>query len=455
MSSRANSIRLALRPRLFNAFLTVLLIAVAVELGLLISQAKWLYVGALSFGLLILLYPVQMSLGVFGSLLPFDNISILGNSSSTLTFLLGAASGAVLLGIGLAGGRLQRPPRAAFWWTLLVLWGAASTLWALNPQFAFEQLRSSVAVVLLYVVAVSLRFTDDELDWVVLLAIIGACGAALFAIYAFVQGRFYVEMRGSLMIGDRETNPNYLAASLLLPLSLAVGRLIETRQRGKRCFLYCAIITIAAGLLVTMSRGALLATAVMMLVYFYRYHTNWRQLLVTFVLLLSLLALMPDYFFARWKQAAETGGAGRLDIWQAGLWALRNHLVLGAGLGNFPIVYTDFAGYAPRFAGFGRDAHNTYLGVATELGMVGFLLFLAGLFSQLRAAAKASRTNRPAPLVVAVEGAYWAILVAGMFGNLIWQKTFWFTSMLLMVILQLEKSRQSVQPTSAKALGNA
>ena len=117
-------------------------------------------------------------------------------------------------------------------------------------------------------------------------------------------------------------------------------------------------------------------------------------------------------------------------------------MLFGTGLGNFTVVYNDFAGYAPRFAGFSRDSHNTYLGIATELGLIGFLLFVAAVFSQFRAAGEARRSSVP-PLMVAAEAACYAILVAGMFGDMLWDKTFWFSSMLLMLASQAEKSRLS------------
>ena len=445
MSSTAAFRRAPPRLWITQGFWVLLVIAAAVVLGRAISQAKWLYVGALAFGLVTLFHPVEMALGTFAALLPFDKISALGDQSSTLTYLVGAASGAVLLGIGLAGRRLQQPPRAALWWTLLVLWGAATTLWALDQQVAFHSLPSFFALLMLYLVTVSFRVTEKELDWVVLLTIAGGCAAGLFVIYEFLQGRFYhaVSMRGSLIIGHRETNPNSLADSLLLPMAFAIGSTIEMRRCLKKMLLFGGLIIIASSVLVTMSRGALLGVAVIMLVYFYRYRAGWRKLLLTCAPLLSLLLLMPDSFFLRWQEAFTTGGAGRLDIWQAGLWALKKHMLFGTGLGNFTVVYNDFAGYAPRFAGFSRDSHNTYLGIATELGLIGFLLFVAAVFSQFRAAGEARRSSVP-PLMVAAEAACYAILVAGMFGDMLWDKTFWFSSMLLMLVSQVDKNRLSL-----------
>jgi O-antigen ligase len=420
----------------------VLLVIAACVLGLAIAQAQWFYVGILVFGLVALLYPVQMTLGPFAALLPFEHVA-LGNQGS-LTYIVGAASGAILLGIGLAGRRLQRPPRTALWWTFLALWAAVTTLWALDPQIATHSLPSLFSLVILYLVAASFLATEKELDWIILFSIAGGSGAGLLVIHEFLQGRFYqgASMRASLIIGNHETNPNVLAASLLLPMAFAIGGLIDSRRRVRRWLLCCALIIIISGLLATMSRGAVLGVVAIMLVYFHRYRASWRKLLLIFVPLLSPLLLMPAYFFVRWQETFSKGGTGRLDIWRAGVMALKEHILWGAGIGNFPVAYYHVAGYAPRFEGFTRDAHNTYLAIATELGLVGLLLFAAAIFSQFRVAGDARRSP-VSPLLVAAEAGCYAILVASMFGNLLWDKTFWFSSMLLMLVSRLEKGRLS------------
>jgi putative inorganic carbon (hco3(-)) transporter len=69
----------------------------------------------------------------------------------------------------------------------------------------------------------------------------------------------------------------------------------------------------------------------------------------------------------RWDKSAES----RLETWTLSLRMLADH-PLGVGPGNFGL-------YAGRYNAMyqGRDAHNTYVRCFTELGIPGFLLFLA------------------------------------------------------------------------------
>src|SRR5207245_5427962 len=123
-------------------------------------------------------------------------------------------------------------------------------------------------------------------------------------------------------------------------------------------------------------------------------------------------------FFLRLEGTLASQGAGRLDIWVLGLALLKRYGLLGAGLDNFPIGYQQFAGLAPHFPyhGYIRGAHNTFLSMAVESGIVGFGLFVAGVITQFRAAQRGRVQSLPA--LVSYEAACWGLLTAGFFLDL-------------------------------------
>jgi O-antigen ligase len=91
------------------------------------------------------------------------------------------------------------------------------------------------------------------------------------------------------------------------------------------------------------------------------------------------------------------GGTGRTDIWKVGLRMVRGAPLQGIGAGNFPIVSIhyllepgallrdDFIVDKPKVA------HNTYLEVLAELGIVGLTLFLIVIFFAIGCAVRAAR----------------------------------------------------------------
>jgi len=68
----------------------------------------------------------------------------------------------------------------------------------------------------------------------------------------------------------------------------------------------------------------------------------------------------------------ETSNNQRLDIWSATLDSIAEHPFLGVGIGNFPVVLDQHVILAKA----GSTAHNIWLHVAAEIGVVGLAAFI-------------------------------------------------------------------------------
>jgi O-antigen ligase len=417
-------------------FIVLAFVAItAIVIGLIVGRGQWIIaLGALGIPL-VMLYPVQIGLGAFTVLIPFDQIAVLGQAEHgrTLTWFAGAAATAILLGTGLATRRLKLPPPETLWWVLFTLWYVITTAWAMNPDTALNFLPTVLGLLGLYLASVCFRYRESEIRGIAGLTILGGVAAAIWTIHLFRQGTFYetgVETRASLIVDGRYTNPDGLAMTLLLPISLAFGYFLSfKRWLAKACTLV-AMAVVTLGLFVTMSRGAVVALAVMLLIFLYRMRAG-AKLIGPVAVMALLLTLMPSGFFVRFQQAAESGGSGRLDIWRVGLAAFKHYGLFGAGLHNFPFAYTAYAGEAPHFKGINRDAHNIYLCIAVETGIVGLLLFAAAVRSQMRRCLPGDTNSEMNYLRIATEAATWAVLVFGLFGTILWDKAFWFSLMLM------------------------
>jgi O-antigen ligase len=78
--------------------------------------------------------------------------------------------------------------------------------------------------------------------------------------------------------------------------------------------------------------------------------------------------------------------AGRIDIWRAAVTVFTERPLTGVGAGNFAFVSPYYSYYAALIAatredGGGGVAHNVFLSVLAETGMIGLLLFGALLLS--------------------------------------------------------------------------
>ena len=420
----------------------------AIILGVSSANTNWMVTVALLALTLLLLRPREVCLGVYAFLLPFDSLTAIGPAGVTLTSIAGAGLAAVLLGTALVKKDLQKPPRQALWWTLLVAWGGVTVFWAMDRTPAASRLLTSVPLLLVYLTILSTNITRKELRTVSLFAVLGGCAAAGYTILQFHRGAGYHHgFRATLMTGDKATDPNYFAATLLLPLALAVqGFLTPGRWLGRLGWLAVAAL-LGFGILVTGSRGALVAVVVMILFYMYARQVSRLMTIPLVALFIALALLLPDAFYARLQTTAETGGAGRTVVWQGGLVAFQHYAVVGAGLSNFANAYRANVGTAPLYNhDYVIGAHNTYLEIAVETGLVGFGLLMTAVVSQLRAA---SRRRKSVPksvgsVIAGYEAACYAILVAAFFIGVIWDKWFWMAWILLAVAVRTASTEEPV-----------
>jgi O-antigen ligase len=121
---------------------------------------------------------------------------------------------------------------------------------------------------------------------------------------------------------------------------------------------------------------------------------------------------------------SESSTAQRLEIWKVASSIAVEHPLLGVGLGAYPQVHFQYA-QRPQFnptAWGHRDAHSTYLRIASELGVVGLVLFCAIVVVTFQSAERARRiASRAQPRYAAqlyyMEMGLAAYLVAGIWAS--------------------------------------
>lgn len=434
--------RWGISPRLW---LIPLVIALGALTGLTIARG-WIYCLGFCLLCLLLLRPVETGLGAFVFFLPFEEVSAIGSQSTgtSVEWVLGLLAAGAVLGTMVVRGRFQRPSGSALWWTVFALWATASSAWAINPELVFRRLPTIFSLLVLYLICASTRFEERELKVVALLSIAGGCAAALYTTLLLHAGATIGNAisRNSMVWGDRAADPNDLALSLLLPLALSLGGFLFMRKGYARTMMLMAFALISYAVLLTLSRGALVSLLVMMIV-FVRYmpRSLRRRLLIPLSMFGAAVLAMSAIILTRLALGINTGGAGRLDIWTAGLQAIKEHGLFGAGLDNFPLAYNQVAGFASQYRGMARAAHNIFLNVWVELGLPGLLLFIGAMRSHLKQASRALRERRDqfsAPILIC-HAACWSVITAGLFLDIVWRKTFWLSWTFLILAIKFRQ----------------
>jgi len=188
------------------------------------------------------------------------------------------------------------------------------------------------------------------------------------------------------------SGPNQFATCLLMGLPLSAALLWTARDRWSRGFAVFSLVTGLPVLYFTRSQGAWLAAAAvpLLLVLFLPKadavsigRKRWLA-----VLALGGVGLATAGYFVATRTAEQLNALtdGRYFLFLAGLEMVRASPLVGVGLGNFYQLLGDF--YPSGIVGRAQHehAHNMYLQVLAELGLVGFVLLLWPIWMLLRRA---------------------------------------------------------------------
>ncbi|MDM7916336.1 MAG: O-antigen ligase family protein [Candidatus Eisenbacteria bacterium] len=243
---------------------------------------------------------------------------------------------------------------------------------------------------------------------------IGGFAAVLGPVREALEFGFGYRTPGGL--GDINRMAAYLAIGGVFSLSMLAA------YRGpKRVLIAVAALAQAIGLILPNSRGGYagyLAAAL---------PQSLRTSLVSTVLLLAVLGssffwapsfvrerIVATYTAAEADDAAtalDATSGGRITVWKAILKVVAEHPIAGVGFGNL-IPATGLA------AGVFKHAHNLYLQVAGEMGIVGLLLLLWLFYSCWRLGSRLiPRGGRPAALGRAYHGVILSLFVLNLFGQ--------------------------------------
>ncbi len=317
-------------------------------------------------------------------------------------------------------------------------WTALSIVWAEDPGAGFESFyRYGLNIVLLLIVFTAVQRSRHAI-WVVGAFLVGALISALYGIASPAET---VGPEDIARLSGAGADPNELAASLVAALPLAAAFLVSRhRSPGVRLLAATAIVVCSAGVLLSFSRTGLVSLAVV-LVAAVVFGGRWR--LPALALLAAVCIGIGGYlaFSATPEQRERVtkldGGTGRSDIWAVGWRMIQDSPSNGIGAGNFPVASVHYLlepGAIER-AEFIVDtpkvAHNLYLEVWAELGLIGLALFLTiigfGLSSTFRAVRLFKRTGDDdmellsRALLVSLLG----FLAAGMFLSEQFSKQLW------------------------------
>lgn len=177
------------------------------------------------------------------------------------------------------------------------------------------------------------------------------------------------------------TFPDPHMFSFFLGIVIAFALVLLLTEKRKVLYgLALSVLLVADGL--TFSRSGYLgivAGAIFLVVFFWKkMRLRGKVLFLSVCFLAGLFLATPNPVSVRYVSIfnlKEGSNKGRLEIWERTSEIIKEKPLLGVGIGNYPLEIKPTAAYREPFY-----AHNTYLDIAAETGVLNAFIWLGVLF---------------------------------------------------------------------------
>ena len=299
---------------------------------------------------------------------------------------------------GIAGLRVliaqeMRKPISLHWWMVMLAgWSALSLFWTEDWNSTVTRAGTYLQLLAAVWLVWELAISESRILGILQSYVLGAMVSSGITIYNFVIGRTAARLAGEAGSDVWDTsrysitglNENDLGLILALSLPMACYLVASHRGRLVKALCWTQVVAGFIAILLTASRGALVAAlaGLSMLPLIIMKLPRWQRRASFAVCACGLFC--TAYFVPQtsWNRLAQLGRelfggtlTHRTTIWVAGMEVFRDHAFLGVGSGAY-------AASVVRAIDRPLVAHNTFLSVLVELGVIGALV-LAGLLASM------------------------------------------------------------------------
>jgi O-antigen ligase/Tfp pilus assembly protein PilF len=328
-----------------------------------------------------------------------------------------------------------------------------SLIWSNSFFISLKELPLFLAGPLLYFVITNNISDERQISRILnILLLVGG----LFGIYGIFQYNgidfsFWIRNIGRQQVFGLFGNVNYFAEYLIVPLPIAVSLFFVSRNKFKKILLLIGILAMVTSLTVTFTRGSYLGFGASLIFMsflliisrgknFIKKNRKIFIIILAVVIIITFLFIIPtplnksgtaiEKIKSRISISQLTQSSSikrRIATWKFTVLMIKDHPLFGSGLGTYK--YNTLKYQAEFFKqgenrsiyphGFADKAHNEYLQLWAEMGIVGLGIFIWLIISYLNFGLKILRKIKDEykqGMIIGLMGAVVAVLVDSIFG---------------------------------------
>lgn len=323
--------------------------------------------------------------------IPWENLLVLPGVG-TVSRLVGVIAVSTSLLAVMGRGRFRSLTLFTLLVFLFITYGAVTFFWTIDVSSSAPAVLTSLQLALLFWLIYELVDTPPRRNAIMAAYVLGAYVSIGYTVIDYLArvGRGYPRYAAA----GFDPNDLGLIVALGIPMSLLVGS--GTRKPLLRASAHAYPFLAVVGIYLTASRGAAVAGIVATGTVIFAAHSSRFYVRLLTILALSLTVwlaaeLGPETSWQRLSTIRSELTVGSLNhrrtIWKAGLGVWENHPWVGVGSGAYGTAVRPLLG-APYVA------HNVFLSVAVERGLVGIGILVAILAGGLITIGRMPDTRR-------------------------------------------------------------
>jgi O-antigen ligase len=294
--------------------------------------------------------------------------------------------------------QIRVPSLALVVMVAFLLWTLATAYWTMEPDATYYYVWTLAQLVAMVWLVWELDDSDQRQFYLIQAYVLGTIVSGAYTVIGYIQDK---QALGGYFYGRYAANgfnPNDLGLTIALSIPASYYLILKSSPRMGWLYrgqLALAIVTIV----LTASRSALVACTVALLIV--PCTLRWipapklRANAVAAVLLLGCaLPLLPASLWDRLSTTGDEIVKGTLNertlIWNAGATVFWSHPFVGVGAGAFATAVEPLIGRPPsqsmeqyQETNATYVAHNTFLSILVETGLIGFAIFCTLLLLQI------------------------------------------------------------------------